>query len=472
MTTATTRSAPSIPSHLAGSPVVEAYCRKTATSARLAAQARQVFPSGITHDSRHLEPHPIYVVKADKARKWDVDGNEYVDYAGGHGAMLLGHSHPAIVQAVQEQIGKGTHYGSCHELELEWGQLVQEMVPCAERVRLHSSGTEATMLAIRLARAFTGKKKLLRFIGHFHGWHDHAAFGVFGHFDGTPTPGVLPEIAANVVLAPPWNFAKTRELIESRDDIAVAIIEPTGSSWGQVPVTPEFLKSLRHITAERGIVLIFDEVISGFRASAGGAQAALGITPDMASLGKIVAGGMTGAALVGRQDIMELLDFRRTSQHQQEKVAHFGTYNAMPPNAAAAVRALKIVRDTDVCQRAHEAARRLRAALNEVIRSEDLPWVVYGTYSSFHIFTNPNHIDATPEKIESGQYDFSTLKAQPQPATLVNKLRLGMMIHGADIFSWPGGPVSAVHSDADIEQTAEAMRQSIRMLKDEGEIEK
>ena len=468
MTTATIK-AP-IPVALADSPIVKQYCQKTPTSLRLAEKARGVFPSGITHDARYLEPHPIYVDRAEGCRKWDVDGNEYVDYAGGHGALLLGHSHPAVVEAVQKQIVKGTHYGSCHELELRWGEMVQEMIPCAERIRLTNSGTESTLLALRLARAFTQKSIILRFTGHFHGWHDHMAFGVVGHFDGTPSPGVLPEIAQNTVLAPPWDFEATRQIIESSDDIAAAIIEPTGSTWGQTPVAPEFVRSLREIAAKRGIVLIFDEVISGFRCSPGGAQEALGITPDMATLGKIVAGGMYGAAVVGRKDIFDLLDFRWAKETGREKIAHFGTYNATPVNAAAAIAALEIVKNTDVCQRANDAAKRLREALNQVIHDEQLPWITYGTFSGFHVFTNPNRIDTSVAQLESGKYDLSTIKAPPKP-TLVTKLRLGMMIHGVDLFGWPGGPVSAVHTDADIDRTAEAMRQSIRLLKQEGEID-
>ena len=149
--------------------------------------------------------------------KWDVDGNEYVDYPGGHGALLLlGHNHPAVLEAVREQLGKGTHYGACHELEVRWGELIQQMVPCAQRVRVTSSGTEATLLAWRLARAFSSKKKVLRFLGHFHGWHDHAAFGVTSHLDGTVTPGILPEVAEHTLLAPPWNWEETRGTIEAK----------------------------------------------------------------------------------------------------------------------------------------------------------------------------------------------------------------------------------------------------------------
>ena len=191
------------------SPLIDAYRRRTPTSARLYQRAQSVFPSGVTHDGRFLEPYPMYVARAAGSRKWDVDGNEYVDYSGGHGALLLGHNHPTVVEATQRQLPRGTHYGACHELEIRWGELVQQLVPSAELVRFTNSGTEATLLALRLARAFTGRPKILRFAGHFHGWHDHMAFGVGSHFDGTPTPGVLSEVAANVVLAPPGDLEAT-----------------------------------------------------------------------------------------------------------------------------------------------------------------------------------------------------------------------------------------------------------------------
>ena len=452
MTTATSR-------------LLEEYRARTPTSARLAERARRVFPSGVTHDGRYLEPYPIYVDRAAGSRKWDVDGHEYVDYAGGHGALLLGHCHPQVVAAVEQQLARGTHYGACHELEIRWGELVQQLVPSAERVRFTSSGTEATLLAVRLARAYNGRKKILRFLGHFHGWHDHMAFGVTSHFDGSPTPGVLPAVAEDVLLAPPGDIAATARLLE-RGDVAAVIIEPTGASWGQVPVAPEFLAELRKLTRELDVVLIFDEVISGFRCSPGGAQAVYGITPELTTLAKIVAGGLPGGALVGRAEIMEALDFAASQAAGRDKVPHQGTFNANPLSAAAGIATLQIVASTDVCQRANDYAARLRDALSAVVRYEGLPWVVYGTFSSFHIFLNPQRLDVTAEEIPAGRLDYRDIKSVPR--SLVTNLRLGMLLAGVELFSWPGGPTSAVHSETDLERTSEALRQTVRRLRDEG----
>ena len=453
----------------AHSPLIDAYCRRTVASARLYERARRVFPSGVTHDGRFLEPHPIYVDRAVGSRKWDVDGNEYVDYAGGHGALLFGHSHPAVVEAVGQQLPRGTHYGAGHELEIAWGEIVQQLVPSAERVRFTSSGTEATLLALRLARAFTGRSKILRFAGHFHGWNDHMAFGVYSHFDGTPTPGVLADIAANVVLAPPGDIATMRSILAANDDIAAAIIEPTGASWGQVPVARQFVEALAESTRKSGVLLIFDEVISGFRCAPGGAQAVYGIKPELTTLAKILAGGLPGGAIVGRRDIMDLLDFGKAAETGREKISHHGTFNGSPLSAAAGIATLKLVSSSDACTRASDYAARLREALNRVLRDEHVPWIVYGSYSGFHIFTDPEGRRPTAAEIEAGRCDFRMFKTSP-PRSRVVKLRLGMLLHGVEIFSWLGGPTSAVHTEDDLEKTADALRQTVKMMRDEGEI--
>src|SRR5438270_5513559 len=172
-------------------------------SRKLFEQAKRLFPDGVTHDLRRLEPFPIYIERAQGAYKWDVDGHRLIDYWAGHGALLLGHSHPAVVEAVQRQMAKSTHPGACHELEIKWGQYVQRLVPSAEKMRFVSSGTEATLMALRLARIFTGRPKVLKFAGHFHGWHDFLAPGADLPADGAPVPGVLPGVQGDTVIVPP-----------------------------------------------------------------------------------------------------------------------------------------------------------------------------------------------------------------------------------------------------------------------------
>jgi glutamate-1-semialdehyde 2,1-aminomutase len=291
------------------------------------------------------------------------------------------------------------------------------------------------------------------------------AFGVTNHFDGTPTPGVLPGVAEEIVLAPPGDADAVAGLLE-RGDVAAVIIEPTGASWGQVPVAPKFLAELRTLTRDAGTVLIFDEVISGFRCSPGGAQAVYGITPELTTLAKIVAGGLPGGALVGQAEIMEALDFAASQAAGRDKVPHQGTFNANPLSAAAGIATLEIVASTDACQQANDYAARLRDSLNAVIRDERLAWVVYGEFSGFHLFLNPQHLDVSAEDILAGRLDYRDIKSVPK--SLVTSLRLGMLVAGVELFSWPGGPTSAVHTDADLQCTADALRQTIRRMREEG----
>jgi glutamate-1-semialdehyde 2,1-aminomutase len=451
------------------SPIIAAYRAATPGSAAAADRAARLFPSGITHDSRYIEPYGLYIARANGPRKWDVDGHCYVDYFGGHGALLLGHCHPEIMAAVHAQLDRGTHYGASHELEIAWAELVMRLIPSAERVRFTSSGTEATLMAVRLARAFTGKPKLIRFNHHFHGWHDHMTSGHASHFDGTPTTGVLDAVAGNVLLCNQNDESALARLLEQHDDIAAAIIEPTGANGGKLPIDPAFLHVLRRLTAEHGVLLIFDEVVNGFRVSRGGAQAAYGIRPDLTTLAKILAGGLPGGAVTGRKDILDLLDFQVTKGAGKEKIAHPGTFNANPLSAAAGVAALTIVAETDACERANRFGENLRRRLNEVFEEEKMGWAAYGTFSSLEIFTNPERAPVVPTRFDPLQQSAASLKSD-RNAGIVHKMRLAMMVNGVDLSSHPGGVISATHGEAELADTVAAMRKTVRLLRQEGEI--
>ena len=453
---------------LSNSRIEAAYRERTRRSADLAREARELFPSGITHDSRRIEPYTIYVDRAEGPRKWDVDGNEYIDYFGGHGALLLGHHRPEIDRAIAAALARGTHFGASHEGEVRWAQEVKALVPSAERVRFTSSGTEATHLALRVARAATGRRKVLRFRTHFHGWHDHMAPGYVSHFDGTATPGVLDEVADNVTLLDPGDESAMRETLAGDPEIAAVILEPTGSSFGLVPLRPAFLEALRSATEENGVVLIFDEVVTGFRVSPGGAQGEFGIRPDLGTFAKILAGGLPGGALAGRKDLLDFLDFEVTSADGREKINHQGTYNANPVSAAAGTEMLRIVGSSDACARANEYGERLRFALNDVLISEDVPWAAYGTFSGFHLFLNPEGRSIHPDRFDPHSVGYRELKANPPG--LADRLRLALLANGVDFMGWPGGVISASHGDSELAETAEAFRESLRMLKAEDAI--
>ncbi len=445
-------------------PLFEQYQAKTPGSARLYQRAVEVFPGGVTHDTRYLQPYPLYIERAAGSRKWDVDGHEYVDYIGGHGALMLGHNHPAILEAVREQLAKGTHFGAGHELELLLGEQIQRMVPCAGKVRFTGSGTESTLLAIRLARAFTGKQKIVRLAGHFHGWHDQVAFAATSHFDGSVPAGILPSVVNEAIVCPPGDAAALERTLAEHDDIAAVIMEPTGATFGLVPLAASYLAKARELTASRGVLLIFDEVITGFRVSPGGAQAHSGVTPDLATFAKIVAGGFPGGCVAGRKDVMDIMTMRNDRDwNLANRVPHQGTFNANPITAAAGLAALRILAATDAIARANTIAAQLRDRLNEVIREAGSNWLVYGEHSGFHFFTNPQDRPLAVEDIYAGRVSLAELKGGA-PASLIHQLRCGLIVGGADIFPWPGGCVSAVHDERDVETTAAALRGTLERI--------
>jgi glutamate-1-semialdehyde 2,1-aminomutase len=457
------------PSSLTNSRIESEYRARTKGSARLYAEARNAIPAGLTHDSRTLLPYPIYAARAAGPLKWDVDGNEYVDYFGGHGALLLGHAHPVVVEAVQRQVTQGTHWGSSHELEVRWAELVQRLVPCAERVRFTASGTEASHLALRLARAYTGKQKVVRFVGHFHGWHDQVAPGAMSHFDGGVPAGIPPSLVEQTILLPADDVAVAVETLKGRDDIAAVILEGSGASWGMVPLPKNFLAALRAVTKERGVVFILDEVITGFRWSRGGAQARFGVIPDMCVLAKIVAGGLPGGAVAGRADIMDQLDPAAAAAAGREKIGHQGTYNANPLCAAAAVATLSIVEREEVCARAEATAEHIRTGMRQILVEEDVPWGIYGDASAFLIFQNPKGLTVDPQTFDPLRLGFKELKGV-RNANLSHRLRVAMLANGVDIMGAPGGLVSAAHGASEVARTLDAFRTSVRWLKAEGDI--
>jgi glutamate-1-semialdehyde 2,1-aminomutase len=309
----------------------------------------------------------------------------------------------------------------------------------------------------------------VRFRAHFHGWHDHAAFGVTNHLDGTPTPGMLAEVASSVVLVDPNDVAAVRALLAADQDIAAVMLEPTGAGMGRIPTPPSVLAALREITRAAGVLLMFDEVVTGFRVSPGGAQALFGITPDITTLAKVIAGGMPGGAVAARKDILELIDFDAPAAAGRERISHQGTHNAHAISAAAGIATLGIIATTDACRRANDTAEELRTRLNEVLEDEGVGWAVYGAHSIFHIFTNPANRSIRPTRFDAAAVQADLLKTDKRE-DMLNKLRVAMLLHGVDLLGWRGGVVSAAHTRAEVDQTVEAWRASLRLMRDEGEL--
>lgn len=441
--------------------LAERYVAAFPRSRQLHEQARDVFPNGVTHDARHLTPFPVYVERARGAHKWTVEGRQLIDYWSGHGSILLGHSHPAVVEAVQRQMEKATHPGACHEREIEWGQWVRRLVPSAERVRFTGSGTEATMMALRLARIFTGRPRVLKFAGHFHGWNDFLFPGADPPYDA-PVPGIPADVAQQTVIIPPNDLQAVEEKLQRDPDIGCVILEPTGGHWSQVPIRGPFLKGLRDLTARHKRLLIFDEVITGFRVSPGGAQGHYGIKPDMTTLAKILAGGLPGGCVAGRADILAHLEFRPG----KEKMRHPGTFNANPLSASAGIATLQIVAEGQACSRANAVAGQLRQRLNALFAERDAAWAAYGEFSCFKLL--PGYQGPRPQGDDFIPYggDLEKLSAGSGPR-LGHAFRQGMLLHGVDLMGM-GGMTTAAHSDADIEQTVAAVAGTLNLLREEG----
>jgi len=437
------------------------YIAKHQRSQELAERARKVLPSGITHDSRFLRPFPVYANRAAGARKWDVDGNEYIDYVMGHGALLLGHSFPAVTEAAQAQLALGTHYGASQEHEIEWAEEVVRLVPSAEMVRFTSSGTEATLMALRLARSFTGKPGTIKFERHFHGWHDYVAAS--SKYAGSAPAGVPASTMSSVAVLP-LDMDAVQETVERRGDVGAIIIEAAGASSGTLPVPSGFLQELRSFTEVAGIVMIMDEVVTGFRWAPGGVQEVEGVTPDLTTLAKILAGGFPGGAVAGRRDVMERLSFPEPGS-KAEKIGHPGTFNANPLSAAAGTACLREVADGSHQRKAAENASQLRAGMNAALCRLGMPGAIYGQSSEFRIVLAGTKV---PEATDYGPLDLPyELLAAGTPHERERLMQLGMLNQGVHLFG-NGGMASSVHIAADIAESVDAFGATVEELVAEG----
>jgi glutamate-1-semialdehyde 2,1-aminomutase len=430
-------------------------------SRALAEQARDLFPDGVTHDLRRLEPFPVYVDRAEGSRKWTIEGRELIDYWAGHGALLLGHCHPAVVEGLVRQARRGTHPGACHEAEVEWGRWVCRLIRSAERVRFVGSGTEATLMALRLARLATGRPKVLKFAGHFHGWHDFLVPGAdFPHHQAVP--GVPHAVADLTVIVRPGDPEVVDSTLAADSEIGCVILEPTGGHWGQVPLGGDFLRALREITTRCGALLIFDEVITGFRVHPGGAQGLHGVTPDLTTLAKVLAGGLPGGAVAGRAEVMAFLQARPG----KPKMKHPGTFNANPLSAAAGIATLEQVATGEPGRLASARAGELRRRLNELFAARGAPWLAYGAFSFVRLVPGYRGPRPAGDDFVPHGGDLEKLESPRKPA-LVQAFRQGMLLHGVDMIGL-GAMVTSAHTPEDVERTVLAVEATLEVLREEG----
>ena len=454
--------------------VEKEYLKKHPKSRALYERALKVFARGVTHDARFFKPMPIYCVNAKGSRKWDVDGNEYIDYWTGHGALILGHAHPIVTEAAVNQAKRGTHLGASHELEIEWAEKVTHLLPCAHGglVEFTSSGTEATLLALRISRAYTGRQKIIKFLSHFHGWQDYTIIDYNPEFSpplkGAFPPGIPEGTLRSVVALPPNDVGAVEETIE-KGDVACVILEPGGASMGYLPTYKPFLEKLRKVTRENDVILIFDEVVTGFRDAPGGAQEHYGVIPDLSTLGKILGGGYPGGAVTGRREIMEMLDFKDEEEWKYRRVRHPGTFNANPLCAAAGNACLGLILKGEAHPHVNQAGERFRSALNDAFEDTRVDGLAWGTTDSIiYVGFGFSEEDLKVSNIQS-YVEFQKKKSMNmEPISHLDKAMINRGVH-------PMGSrfiLSIAHTEKDLQRTAECFEESLKELKSEGVLEK
>lgn len=347
------------------------YESSTSRSRQLFGIAKQYLPGGVTYSIRYFEPYPFYVHRAYGQKLVDVDGNEYIDYWIGHGAKLMGHNYPPVIQAISRQIEYGIHVGLPHEWEIRLAEQISRMVPGIRKVRFTNSGTEANMYAVRLARAYTKRTAIVKFEGNWHGGYDALHIAVAPPYDkiyAGLTPGALKD---TIVL--PYNDLEAVEKTARKIEIAGMIVEPVAGAGGMIPAEREFLKGLREISDKTGALLIFDEVITGFRLSPGGAQKIYDVIPDITTLGKIVGGGeFAVGAFGGRDEFMELLDQTKYREYH-ERVFQGGTFSAnMLMCVAGSTLLSELERRPEIYDHINTLGEKLRKNIGEIFEKHGL----------------------------------------------------------------------------------------------------
>ena len=403
------------------------------SNSSLSERARAALPGGVSHELRYRDPYPAFIERAFGAEKWDVEGRRYVDFKMGSASQMLGHCHPVIVEAVQRQAERSIFSADCHEVEIEWAEWVNRLYPSAERTRFTASGTEATMLALRLGRAFSGKDHVLRIDGHFHGWHDHALKGAKAGSEAAPSLGIPVVVSELIHVCAADPVAMGEVLRDAR--IGTVIIEASGANYGCVPLETNILRSLVDVARAAGAVVIFDEIITGFRWSPGGRQARDGIVPDLTTLAKVVTGGLPGGAVCGRAEIMELMNNATERDGIAPAVSHKGTFNGAPLVAAAACAAMPLLASGEAQAQADAMALRMREGMNAVMQRLGVRGLAYGDSSIFHVHFGRNSLEG-----------LSPAEIRGLPKAQVRAYRDGMLSRGVDMMAYTSGLTSAAHT--------------------------
>ena len=422
-------------------------------SQQLFAQAQQFIPGGVNSPVRSFRAvagTPPFIDRGQGCRVWDVDGNEYIDYLGSWGPLVLGHAHPAVVEALTKAAQGGTSFGAPVEMEVELARLICQALPSVDRVRLVSSGTEACMSAIRLARAYTGRSKVIKFSGCYHGHADgllvKAGSGAMTH--GIPTSAGVPEAYAAETLVADYNdIASVESFFQAWPDaIAGVIVEPVAGNMGVVPPAEGFLADLRRVTADHGAMLIFDEVITGFRIAYGGAQTRYGVTPDITCLGKIIGGGLPVGAYGGRREIMEMVA-------PLGPMYQAGTLSGNPLAVTAGLTTLTQLQAAGTYERLESLAGRLADGLAQAFAQAEVPATLNRVGSMLTGFFTAGPVDSLAQVEQAdteayGRYFHAMLER-------------GVYLAPSQ---FEAGFVSLAHTEADIDRTVEIAAAALESL--------
>ena len=426
------------------------YVRTTPSSRALYEQACKVMPGGTTRTTVYFAPYPLYIERGQGAWVWDVDGTGRLDFIQNYSALILGHAHPRVTAALKAQLERGTSVAAANPIEIKLAAELCRRIPSVETVRFTNSGTEATMFAMRLARTFTGRQKIARFEGGYHGTHDFAEvstkpdLGLAGLStsprpvpDSAGTPQVV--VADTVIL--PYNDLPSVERILRRHgkDVAGVIVEPVIGAGGVIPGEPGFLRGLRDLTRELGMILIFDEVIS-LRIAPGGAQEHYGVTPDLTAMAKVIGGGLPVGAFGGRADLMEILDPRLPNA-----IPHGGTYNGHPLGMAAGLATLEVLTPA-VYEELNRKGEWVRGRLREVFEAHDIAAQVTGIGSLFNI-----HFTSVPVRDHR-----SMRSSNPR---MLRDLFLGLVNHGILMAPRAMGSICTPMTQEDLQALVDAVEQ-------------
>lgn len=413
-------------------------------------KAKKLMPGGVNSPVRAFKPYPFFTSYAKGSKIHDVDGNVYIDYCLAYGPLMLGHARTEVIEAVREQLEKGTIYGTPTEAEVRLAELVTSVVPSMEMLRLVNTGTEATMHAIRTARGYTGKDKIVKFEGCYHGAHDYVLVkaGSGATTFGAPTSLGVPEDTTKNTIVLPFNDIESLEkaVDQNRGEVAAVIIEPVVGNAGVVLPNDGYLQAVRKITREEGIILIFDEVITGFRLALGGAQEYYGVVPDMTTLGKIMGGGFPIGAFGGKKEIMELIS-------PLGKIYEASTFSGNPVSVIAGLTALNILiknKDTLYSQ-LEQRAGKIREGLFDIVKDTKVPAQINGIASMFQIFFTDQPV-----------IDYVTAKSSDKAKFM--RYQRELMKRG--VFVPPSQFetcfISTAHTNEDVTETLEAMDSAIR----------